>query len=162
MLSFRNTPSVTVVDNRGLAVRTIDYYRQPDRPEVTDERINLYQFDARGSLACSADPRLAATDRANFIYRSDLAGTALHTRSVDAGTSIILNDAAGRPFMAVSQVATDEDGHDDLRQAVTRTWQYETPALAGRPLSVTEQVGDSEARVTERFVWADTTAQAQA
>ncbi|MBF8792537.1 RHS repeat protein [Pseudomonas monteilii] len=158
----RNTPTVTVVDNRGLAVRTIAYCRRPDELQVTDERLTHHQHDARGVLARSADPRLAATDRANFIYRSDLAGTALHTRSIDAGASIILNDAAGRPFMAVSQVATDEDGHDDLRQAVTRTWQYEAPALAGRPLSVTEQVGDSEARVTERFVWADTTAQAQA
>ncbi|HGY9625482.1 TPA: RHS repeat protein, partial [Pseudomonas putida] len=118
MLSFRNTPSVTVVDNRGLVVRTIDYYRQPDKPEVTDERITHHQHDARGVLARSADPRLAAAGRANFTYLSDLAGTALRTRSVDAGTSITLRDAAGRPFMEVAQIATDEGGNDDLSQAV--------------------------------------------
>ncbi|MBF8720529.1 RHS repeat domain-containing protein [Pseudomonas guariconensis] len=161
MLSFRSTPSVTVADNRGLAVRTIAYCRRPDELQATDERITHHQHDARGVLARSADPRLAAAGRANFTYLSDLAGTALRTRSVDAGTSITLRDAAGRPFMEVVQVATDEEGNDDLSQAITRTWQYEAPAQAGRPLSVTEQVADSEMRIAERFVWAQVTQQAR-
>ncbi|MFV3287035.1 RHS repeat-associated core domain-containing protein [Pseudomonas sp. NY15356] len=157
----RNTPTVAVVDNRGLVVRTVAYCRQPDKPEVTDERITHHQHDARGVLARSADPRLAVAGRANFIYLADLAGTALRTRSVDAGTSITLRDVAGRPFMEVAQIATDEDGSDDLSLAVTRTWQYEAPSQAGRPLGVTEQVADSEARIAERFVWAPVTQQAR-
>ena len=162
MLSFCNAPSVTVVDSRGLAVRNIDYYRRPDKPEATDERITHYRYDARGAQVRSADPRLAAAGRANFNYLADLAGTTLQTRSFDAGTSITLSDAAGRPFMEVSQVAIDENGNDDPSQAVTRTWQYEDPTLAGRPLSVTEQVVNGVARVAERFVWAGATAEAQA
>ncbi|ORL57493.1 hypothetical protein B7H17_26475, partial [Pseudomonas putida] len=128
---------------------------------MTDERITHHQYDARGVLARSADSRLAMAGRANFTYLTDLAGTALRTRSVDAGTSITLRDAAGRPFMEVAQIATDEEGNDDLSQAVTRTWQYEVPSQAGRPLGVTEQVADSEARIAERFVWAPVTQQAR-
>ena len=157
----RNTPTIAVVDNRGLAVRNLAYYRRPDEPEVTDELITHHQHDARGVLERSADARLAAAGRANFTYLTNFAGTALHTRSVDAGISITLNDAAGRPFMEVSQVGIDQAGNEDSGQAVTRTWQYEAPTLAGRPLSVTEQVAGEEARVVERFVWAGATQQAR-
>ncbi|MBF8743992.1 RHS repeat protein, partial [Pseudomonas guariconensis] len=68
-----------------------------------------------------------------------------------------LNDVAGRPLIAVTQISADQD----LSQAVTRIWQYEARALAGRPLSVTEQVADGEARVAERFVWAEVTQRAR-
>ncbi|UBM27365.1 RHS repeat protein [Pseudomonas sp. p1(2021b)] len=158
----RNTPTVAVVDNRGLTVRTIVYCRRPDELQVTDERITYQQHDSRGVLERSADPRLATAGRANFTYLTDLAGTALHTRNVDAGISITFNDAAGRPFLAVSQIGIDAQGNEDWSQAVTRTWSYEDRMLAGRPVGVTEQVAGNPARVTERFVWAGTTAQAQA
>lgn len=35
---FSQTPSVTVLDNRGLNVRSIEYHRHPDSPTVTNER----------------------------------------------------------------------------------------------------------------------------
>ncbi|EKT4525048.1 RHS repeat protein, partial [Pseudomonas putida] len=157
----RNTPTVAAGDNRGLVVRTIAYCRRPDEPQVTDERITHHQYDARGVLARSADSRLAMAGRANFTYLADLAGTALRTRSVDAGISITFNDAAGRPFLAVSQMGIDPEGNEDRSQAVTRTWRYEDRMFTGRLLSVTEQVADSEARVAERFVWAQVTQQAR-
>lgn len=62
---FSNTPSVTVLDNRGLVVRDIAYHRPPDVPEVTNERITHHQYDARGALTKSADPRLHAVGLAN-------------------------------------------------------------------------------------------------
>ncbi|UBM27366.1 RHS repeat protein [Pseudomonas sp. p1(2021b)] len=157
----KSTPTVTVVDNRGLTVRIVTYHRHPDVPQAAEQRSTWHCHDARGFLSCSADPRLAQGGRSNFTYLTDLAGTVLQTRSVDAGTSITLRDAAGRPFVEVAQVATDEGGNDDLSQAVTRTWQYEAPSQAGRPLSVTEQVADSEVRIAERFVWAQVTQQAR-
>nr|WP_256451891.1 hypothetical protein [Serratia proteamaculans] len=35
---FSSTPSVAVLDNRGLLVRELQYHRHPDTPEETDER----------------------------------------------------------------------------------------------------------------------------
>lgn len=151
---FSKTPSVTVLDSRGLTVRDIAYYRHPDTPEVTIGRITRHQYDARGFLTKSADPRLHDKELANFTWLTDLAGNVLRTVSVDAGTTVSLNDAAGRPFIAVSNIRTADDGTEDLSQAVTRTWQYEDATLPGRPVSITEQVSGEAARITERFVWA--------
>ncbi|MFW8253971.1 RHS repeat protein, partial [Klebsiella pneumoniae] len=55
-------------------------------------------------------------------------------------------DAAGRPFLAVNAAGT------------VTTFQYEGNELSGRPLSITEQVLDGAARITERYVYAGNTA----
>ncbi|AZC51666.1 Putative insecticidal toxin complex [Pseudomonas chlororaphis subsp. piscium] len=68
-----------------------------------------------------------------------------------------LNDAAGRPFIAVNNISTADDGTEDRNKAVTRTWQYEDTALPGRPLSLTEQTTDGVSCITERFVYAGNT-----
>lgn len=87
---FSKTPAVTVLDNRGLAVRGIAYCCHPDTPDVTDERITRHQYDARGVLTQSADPRLLALRQAdntvtpNFTYLTNLAGTVLRARSAHA------------------------------------------------------------------------------
>lgn len=151
---FSKTPSVTVLDNRGQTVRDIVYHRHPDTSAVTNERITRYQHDARGFLAQSADPRLHEAGLVNFTYITDLAGGVLRTQGVDNGTRVRLNDIAGRPFIAVSNISTAGDGMQNQSQAVTRTWQYEGDTLPGRPLSVTEQATGGTARISERFVWA--------
>lgn len=151
---FNNTPSVTVLDNRGLIVRDIAYHRHPGSQDVTSERIIRHQYDARGFLTQSADPRLHDAGLANFSYLTDLAGSVLRTQGVDNGITVALNDAAGRPFIAFSNISTADDGNGDRSQAMTRTWQYEDEALPGRPVSITEQVSGEDARITERFVWA--------
>ncbi|EQA1624913.1 RHS repeat-associated core domain-containing protein [Enterobacter asburiae] len=155
---YSKTPTVTVLDNRGLTVRDIAYHRHPVSPDVTSERITRRRYDARGFLTQSADPRLAEARLANFSYRTDLAGSVLRSQGVDNGTSVTLNDAAGRPFIAVSNIITADDGTEDRSQAVTRSWQYEDAALPGRPLSITEQLTGGAARITERFVYASNTA----
>ncbi|EDZ1188062.1 RHS repeat protein [Salmonella enterica] len=151
---FSKTPSVTVLDNRGLTVRDIAYHRHPDTPDITSERITRHQYDARGFLTQSADPRLHDAGLANFTYLTDLAGNVLCSQGVDNGITVALNDAAGRAFIAVSNISTTGDGPVDRSQAVTRTWQYEDSELPGRPLSITEQVNGEAARITERFVYA--------
>ncbi len=151
---FSKTPSVTVLDNRGLTVRDIAYHRHPDTPDITSERITRHQYDARGFLTQSADPRLHDAGLANFTYLTDLAGNVLRSQGVDNGITVALNDAAGRAFIAVSNISTTGDGPVDRSQAVTRTWQYEDSELPGRPLSITEQVNGEAARITERFVYA--------
>ncbi|PST99844.1 RHS repeat-associated core domain-containing protein [Photobacterium iliopiscarium] len=154
---FSNTPSVTVIDNRGLPVRDIAYYRHPDELNTTQTRITHHQYNIRDSLEQSADPRLHQSGKANFLYLADLTGHVLRTQGVDNGTSVSLSDAAGRAFIAVSNISTAADGSEDRSQAVTRTWQYEEVSLPGRPLSITEQISGETARITERFVYANNT-----
>ena len=151
---FSNTPTVTVLDNRGLTVRNIVYHRHPCAPYVTGERITRHQYDTRGFLAQSADPRLHDAGLANFSYLTDLAGNVLRSQGVDNGTTVSLSDAAGRPFLAVSNICTTDEETDDRSQAVTRTWQYEHAELPGRPLSITEQLAGEATHITERFAYA--------
>ena len=149
----KKTPSVTVLSNRGQVVRDIVYHRHPDTTEKTDERITRHQFDKRGFLEKSADPRMQASGLSNFRYITSLSGQVLRTESADAGTSLTLNDAAGRPMISISQIRTDS-GQDDSSLAVTQTFQYEGADSAGRPLSIAEQTAGQKAQVTERFVYA--------
>jgi insecticidal toxin complex protein TccC len=154
---FSKTPSVKVLDNRGLTVRDIAYHRHPDLPAVTNERITRYQYDDSGLLEQSADTRLHDAGLVNVTYLRDLTGSVLCTQSVDSGITIALNDAAGRPLVMVSNISTNDDGTDDRSQAVTRTWQYEDVTKLGRPLSVIERMDGEAARITERFVYAGNT-----
>ncbi|HHE7966793.1 RHS repeat protein [Serratia marcescens] len=152
-----NTPTVAVLDNRGQAVSNITYHRHPDSPHVTEARITRYQADARGRITRSSDPRLYAAGRTNFISQYDLNGNLLRSDGADNGTTVTLNDAAGRPLIMVSNMGVADDGTVDARQAVTRTWQYEPASLPGRPLGVTEQRAGDVARIIERFVYAGNT-----
>ncbi|MDQ0431012.1 insecticidal toxin complex protein TccC [Pantoea agglomerans] len=154
---FSNSPAVTALDNRGLTVHDIAYYRHPDIPEVTSMRITRYRYDARGFLTQSADPRLHELGLANFSYLTNLAGNVLCSQGVDSGITFSLNDAAGRQFIAVSNIGTTDEDTEDLCQAVTRTWQYEDATLSGQPLSITEQLTGEAACITERFVYAGNT-----
>lgn len=151
---YQRTPDITVVDNRGLTVRDIAYYRHPDTVTVTDERIIQLKYNARGFMTHSADPRLSQTAQTNFMYLTDLSGNILRTLSADAGTTIALNDAAGRLLMIVSGISTNDEGHVDCSQAVTSSYKYEGNTLPGRPLSITDHVTGDIARVSERFVYA--------
>lgn len=154
---FSKTPTVTVFDNRGLSILNIAYHRHPESPDVTTECITRHQYDTRGFLTQSTDPRLAEAGQANFTYRTDLRGGVLRTQGADNGITVNLNDVAGRPLITVSNIGTADNGTDDRSQAVTRTRQYEDASLAGRPLSITEQVNGGAARITERFVYAGNT-----
>lgn len=125
----RNTPTVTVLDNRGLVARTIHYHRHPDRLPLTEARIIRQHHDAKGFMSRSSDPRMHASGRVNFNWLTDLAGNQVCTHSADAGVSINLGDAAGRPLLAVTRIAVAEQGGYDRSEAVTRTWHYESPHL---------------------------------
>ncbi|WP_416412387.1 RHS repeat-associated core domain-containing protein [Pantoea sp. App145] len=159
---FSHTPTVKVHSNRGLDVRHITYYRHPDTPDATNERVIRHQYNACGFLTQSADPRLHDAGLVNFTWLTDLAGIVLRTQSVDTGTTVALNDAADRPVIVVSDISTSDTGTEDKRQAVTRTRQYEDAELPGRPLSVTEQVAGGAVHITERFVYAGNTEQEKA
>nr|AAP57765.1 TcYF3 [Yersinia frederiksenii] len=146
-----NTPSVTVFDNRGLTIHKLQYYRHPDSLDMTDERISHYQYDDRGFLTQITDPRLYvlqqtdSTVNPNIKYLTSLSGDVLRSNSVDAGTTVVLNDIAGRPYWAESATG------------VIRTWQYEAYTLPGRLLAITERQVGGNTRITERLVWGGNT-----
>ncbi|EPE4188428.1 RHS repeat domain-containing protein [Yersinia enterocolitica] len=145
---YRNTPEVSVIDNRGLTVRSLRYHRHPDSPTLTDERITRHHFNARNQLAHTIDPRLFARQQhdssisPNLAYVTSLTGEILRTDSIDAGTTVILKDIAGRPTVGISA------------NAVIQTFQYESDTLPGRLLSLTEHSPGDTARITGRFIWA--------
>ncbi|MEE9928162.1 MAG: hypothetical protein PBU43_08625 [Microvirgula aerodenitrificans] len=88
------TPTVTIHDNRLLAVRIIRHNRLDD--EATDERIERHTFSTTGSPLDCSDARLAdSAQPANFRYQCSLSGRALATASQDAGASQILFDIEG-------------------------------------------------------------------
>lgn len=137
-----------------MTVRDITYNCHPSSPDIISECITRHQYDARGVLSQSADARLHNVGQANFRYLTDLTGSVLRTYGADNGTTVVLNDAAGRPNLSVSHINTAYDGSEDCGQAVYRTWQYEDASLLGRPLSVIEQATGEAARIVERFVYA--------
>lgn len=154
---FSKTPTVTVLDNRGLTVRTLEYQRNPHAPNVTYTHITRQRYAPRGFLSQCADRRQHEVGRVNFSYLTDLAGSVLRAQGTDNGTTLSLNDIAGRPFIAINNIITADDGTEDTSQAVSRTWQYEDSTLPGRPLGVTELTPDGVSRIAERFVYADNT-----
>ncbi|WP_369991717.1 RHS repeat-associated core domain-containing protein [Pseudomonas xanthosomatis] len=149
------TPTVSINDNRGLAIRQVRYHRHPDTPTVTDPRITRHQFDPRGQLVCSIDPRLHERQQTqpgiapNFSYHPSLAGQALRTDSVDAGTTYTLGDIDGRPLSRVGA------------SGVLRRWLYEQAPLAGRLTAQEQQAPGATAQVTERLLYGDNSAVAR-
>ncbi|WP_449433588.1 RHS repeat-associated core domain-containing protein [Pseudomonas putida] len=154
----RNTPTVTVMDNRGLLVREVAYLRHPDTVGQTEERITRHGYDERGILSQSSDPRLHGVGEVNFRWQTSLAGDVIHTYSADAGISLNLTDTAGRPRLALSQLGMDAQGAEDRSQAVMRTWLYEPANLAGRLLGMTEQRTGEPARRVQRMVYGSNSA----
>ncbi|KAG0163514.1 hypothetical protein DFQ30_011442, partial [Apophysomyces sp. BC1015] len=129
---YTGTPTVTVTDNRGLAVRTLQYNRVKVAAPV-DERITATTYSPAGFPLSQTDPRLFASPLAdppgaalaNFRHCPDLAGRALCTDSVDAGAHWGVFDIEGRPLW-----------HQDARGTVTCS-EYDT---LGRLTQVTEQL----------------------
>ncbi|UWM65337.1 RHS repeat protein [Enterobacter sp. CP102] len=151
---FHHTPTIAVFDNREQSVRNIIYYRHPDTPDITAERITRHQYDARGTFSQSSDPRLFEAGLMNITTLADLSGKALRTIGSDAGTAVVLHDIAGRPCLTVNNIAAAEEGYGNKDQAITCVRQYEDASLPGRLLSVMEQVGSEAFRIAERFIYA--------
>jgi insecticidal toxin complex protein TccC len=135
-----HTPTVSVADSRGLAVRDVAYCRHPLNPSI-ETRITRNHFDAAGRLVASWDPRLWGTaPRPNLATTHNLQGQPLLVDSVDAGWQLGLLDQAGmaRSFW---------DGRGSQRHTEYDELQ--------RPTSVTEQMKNDTPRVSERFAYAE-------
>lgn len=134
-----HTPTLSVTDSRGLAVRNVAYCRHPRNPSI-ETRITRNHFDAAGHLLASWDPRLWGTaPKPNLVTTHNLKNQSLLVDSVDAGWQLSLLDQVGmaRSFW---------DGRESQRHIKYDGLQ--------RPVTVTEQMKDDLPRVAERFAYA--------
>ncbi|MGF6091049.1 RHS repeat domain-containing protein [Pseudomonas sp. 18173] len=134
------TPTLSVIDPRTLAIRSVGYCRHPDRP-VIDPRITRQCFDAAGRLVESWDPRLWGTaPKPNLITIYSLSSQPLLTDSVDAGWQLSLLDQAGLPGSFWD--ARGSQRHTDYDALL-------------RPVAVTEHAAGEAPRVVERLTYGD-------
>ncbi|MGE8186421.1 RHS repeat domain-containing protein [Pseudomonas sp. NPDC086278] len=95
MQMHHHTPTLTVVDPRGLAVRSVAYWREVEGVDAR-RRVNRTVYDASGRAVLRWDPRLWALQAenpsapANLRSVYSLSGNPLCTVSVDAGVRISL------------------------------------------------------------------------
>ncbi|MDE9539216.1 RHS repeat protein [Xenorhabdus bovienii] len=153
---YSGTPSVVVMDNRGLNIRTVQYYRHPDTLGLTDERISFSQYTQAGF------PERIFSPRQHDLWKNDnsikpdrasiqsLSGMALRTEGADDGVAAALNDIAGRPVISIDAMG------------VKRRYLYEEHHLAGRLLSISEQASGQESSIVERFIWSGNSQQEKA
>ncbi|VVM78987.1 RHS repeat domain-containing protein [Pseudomonas fluorescens] len=132
------TPTLSVIDPRALAIRSVGYCRHPDSP-VIDPRITRQRCDAAGRLIESWDPRLWGTaPQPNLTTRYGLSGQPLLTDSVDAGWQLSLPDQAGLPCSFWDARGSQRHTDFDDQQ---------------RPVSVMEQLAAERPRVVERLAY---------
>ncbi|WP_223532045.1 RHS repeat-associated core domain-containing protein [Pseudomonas sp. GL-RE-20] len=138
-----HTPSISVVDPRGLPVRAVAYIRQAADEPLTS-RVTHQVFDPLGRLIQQRDPRLFALSQgdasvpANLTTIHSLTEQALCSDSVDAGWQLGLPGAAGQALEAWDQ----------------RGWHRRTEHdLLLRPVSVHEQGSGEPERCVERMTF---------
>jgi insecticidal toxin complex protein TccC len=140
-----HTPTLTVIDPRGLTVRSVAYCRSVETAEP-EERINRSTYDAMGRLIEQWDPRLWALSAeddetpANLVNRYSLSGKVLSSISVDAGRRVSL-------FGDGDQLVQAWDSRGSERRV-----EYDDLL---RPLAIFEQGEGEAARCTERYEYAD-------
>ena len=127
------TPSLTVSEPRGLAVRQT-VYCQHDAQLKQQERVTRHTFDPAGRSTASWDARAWTSERGPNVSRvHSLTDRAILIDSVDAGWRLVLPGEAGQVLMAW-------DGRDSQCQT-----EYDASL---RPLAITEQ-----SQVVERFAY---------
>jgi len=140
-----HTPTLAVIDPRGLAVRSVAYCRSLETAEA-EERINRSAYDAMGRLTEQWDPRLWALSAeddgapANLVNRYSLSAKVLSSISVDAGKRVSL-------FGDGDQLVQTWDSRGSERRV-----EYDDLL---RPLAIFEQGEGEAARCTERYEYAD-------
>jgi insecticidal toxin complex protein TccC len=137
------TPGLSVVDPRGLPIRSVDYWRDVEG-DPTQARINRTFYDAAGRAVEQWDPRLWALPkedplrRANLTTVFSLAGDALFTDSVDAGWQLTLPGLGNEVLLGWDSRGTRREvEYDDLL----------------RPVAVFEQVETEPRRAVERMAY---------
>ncbi|WP_053124516.1 RHS repeat-associated core domain-containing protein [Pseudomonas sp. P1.31] len=140
-LLHRNTPTLAVVDPRGLAIASVAYYRATNAEVLPEPRVTRETFDAAGRSVANWDPRLGSTETpiASLTAVPDFSGQPLLTVSVDAGWRLSLNNQINQP-----QLSWDGAGN-------TTRVHYDS---MGRPTSIEQAPVDANASCVERLYYA--------
>ncbi|WP_282355875.1 RHS repeat-associated core domain-containing protein [Pseudomonas sp. PS01303] len=135
-------PTLSVVDPRALAIRSVAYCQHPDKPDV-EPRITRQMFDEAGREVAAWDPRLwGAAPKPNLSTVYALSGQVLLTDSVDAGWQLNLcNDAGSQRSFWDARGSQCRREFDELQ----------------RPVALTEQAYGEQPQVVERWTYADAT-----
>lgn len=139
------TPVVSVHDNRGLAVRALNWNHDSSADPLR-LLVSHTQADDASRIVLHRDPRLFAawtadsTAPANLRTTSSLAGQVLRRESTDSGEQVTLSDAAGRPVWS-------RDG-----RGTVQTLAYDE---LGRLASGSEQLSGQDIRVNWRSDYGD-------
>ncbi|WP_448632147.1 MULTISPECIES: RHS repeat-associated core domain-containing protein [Pseudomonas fluorescens group] len=135
------TPTINVIDNRGLPVRQVAYHRR-EADEPSRARIIRHHYDAAGRQVAQWDARLFANaPEANLQTVYSLSGKPLRVSSVDAGWRLSLPGDAGQVLRRWDQRGNHEQTtFDDQRRPVMRREQ--TPGQAPRTVECL-RYGDS-------------------
>ena len=136
----RHTPKLMAIDPRGLALRSVDYYRS-DPGDTAEAHVERTTHDLAGRAVAHWDPRLfqEASAPANLRMIHGLSGTALCTVSVDAGLRVSLFGEAGQPVQSW-------DGRG------SQHWMHYDDQL--RLIALFEQAKEGEAVCAERLNYA--------
>ncbi|WP_252959236.1 RHS repeat-associated core domain-containing protein [Pseudomonas simiae] len=145
-LLHQHTPTLSAIDPRGLAVRSVAYHRDTSQ-DLPRARIERRVFGSQGRLLEQWDPRLhalsesaSASVRPNQRQYYSLSGQLLCTDSVDAGWQMSLLGGGG-------QVLERWDARGSHQ-----CYEYDTQV---RPLAIFEQAADQPARrCVERLTYA--------
>lgn len=95
MSPHTRTPTLGVVDPRGLSVRVIGYCRDTASGPA-EPRVQRQSFDHVGRVTAQRDARLAADAPPNLRNTFGLSGHPLLTESVDAGWRLELSAEHGQ------------------------------------------------------------------
>ena len=142
--AHRGTPSLAVIDPRGLAIRAVQFHRR-QAADPLDLRVTHQRFDAAGRPVASRDPHLFALAQndasvpTNLSQVFSLSGAPLSSDSVDAGWRVALQGAAGQRVEA-----WDGRGSHSLT---------EFDELL-RPVTIQERGKEVAEHVLERFTYA--------
>lgn len=136
----RKTPTLNVIDSRGLTVRQVAYWRS-DAAKTAQARITRQEHDVAGQPIAHWDPRLfGQTTIANLTNIHSLSGKLLRADSVDAGWRVNLPGDAG-------QILRSWDQRGSCQQTT-----YDDQL---RPVCIEEQAASQVSRTVERLSYGD-------
>ncbi|PED43227.1 RHS repeat-associated core domain-containing protein [Bacillus cereus] len=125
---YNGTPTISVIDNRGLSIRTLEYNRNMGGDPV-DEYITWNAHTLLGTLDCSMDPRLFSQLQnnsnipPNMKYLTSLTGDVVHATSGDAGKKVQFFDIEGRLIWYKDANCTQTTMEYDLHGRLTIIWE---------------------------------------
>ncbi|AIA46958.1 TccC4 [Serratia sp. FS14] len=135
------TPTVTLTGSNGQVVRSLDFLRRPGDTGPARPLVRRLCLDPCSRTFRTYGARPLAQGAPDALTLSGLSAQPLLSHTADGGTSHTLSDISGRPAWARSAEGT------------VTTWQYESPDLPGRLLSVTEQAADTaQPRVCQVYI----------